>query len=115
MLGGIGLAGTQDSKAREAGFHQGRSLCLGSSKWFGFYVDCTTGATKDGKLVAIDSQVLVDGGNWSHNPGQEINDCVGRNIYFLTGPYLVPDVRIETSEACTNSGRAHTHQGYNQY
>ena len=79
---------------------------LGSSKWFGFYVDCTTGATKDGKLVAIDSQVLVDGGNWSHHPGQEINDCVGRNIYFLTGPYLVPDVRIETSEACTNSGRA---------
>ena len=79
---------------------------LGSSKWFGFEVDCTTGATKDGKLVAVDTQVLVDGGNWSHEPGQEINDCVGRNSYFLTGPYLVPDVKIEVMEACTNSARA---------
>lgn len=79
---------------------------LGSSKWFGFQVDCATGATKDGKLVAIDTQVLVDGGNWSHEPGQEINDCVGRNSYFLTGPYHVRDVTIEVMEACTNSARA---------
>ena len=79
---------------------------LGSSKWFGFQVDCATGATREGKLVAVDTQVLVDGGNWSHEPGQEINDCVGRNSYFLTGPYLVPDVKIEVMEACTNSARA---------
>ncbi len=92
-------------KPVRAVFSREESL-LGSSKWFGFQVDCTTGATKDGKLVAVDTQVLVDGGNWSHDPGQEINDCVGRNSYFLTGPYLVPDVNIEVMEACTNSARA---------
>ena len=79
---------------------------LGSSKWYSFKVDCTTGATRDGKLVAVDSQVLVDGGNWSHLPGEDINDCLNRNAYFLTGPYLAPNVRIEAHEACTNSARA---------
>ena len=79
---------------------------LGSSKWYSFNINCATGATKDGQLVAIDSDILVDGGSWSHSVGEEINDCLGRNAYFFTGPYKVPDVRIEAMEACTNSPRA---------
>ena len=103
--GVLGLLVHKTRKPVRIVFTREESL-LGSSKWFGFEVDCTTGATKDGKLVAIDTQVLVDGGNWSHEPGQEINDCVGRNSYFLTGPYHVRDVTIEVMEACTNSARA---------
>ncbi|MEE9199607.1 MAG: molybdopterin cofactor-binding domain-containing protein [Dehalococcoidia bacterium] len=79
---------------------------LGSSKWYSFHIRCKTGATKDGKLTAMESDILVDGGSWSHSPGQEINDCVSRNAYFMTGPYRIPNVSIKAHEACTNSPRA---------
>ncbi|MCH9036103.1 MAG: molybdopterin-dependent oxidoreductase [Chloroflexi bacterium] len=79
---------------------------LGSSKWYSFHIKCRTGAARDGRLVALESDILVDGGSWSHNPGEAINDCLSRNAYFLTGPYRVPNVRIEANEACTNSPRA---------
>ncbi len=79
---------------------------LGSSKWYSFLMKCKTGATSEGKLVAMEADILVDGGAWSHNPGEAINDCVSRNAYFITGPYLVPNVYIEANEACTNSPRA---------
>ena len=54
----------------------------------------------------MESDILVDGGAWSHSPGEAINDCVSRNAYFMTGPYLVPNVYIQANEACTNSPRA---------
>ncbi|MFQ5874342.1 MAG: molybdopterin cofactor-binding domain-containing protein, partial [Dehalococcoidia bacterium] len=37
---------------------------LGSSKWYSFFIQCKTGATKDGRLISMESEMLVDGGSW---------------------------------------------------
>jgi CO/xanthine dehydrogenase Mo-binding subunit len=52
-------------------------------------VRCKTGATKEGKLLAMDAEVILDTGAYaSYGPG-----VITRTVVHLTGPYEIPNVR----------------------
>ncbi len=57
------------------------------------------GATRDGKLVAADVRLLLDGGAYaSSSPA-----VLGNASTFAAGPYEVPNVRIEGTVVYTNN------------
>ena len=57
------------------------------------------GATRDGKLVAADVRLLLDGGAYaSSSPAVLANAST-----FAAGPYEVPNVRIEGTVVYTNN------------
>ena len=57
------------------------------------------GATRDGRLVAADVRLLLDGGAYaSSSPA-----VVGNAATFAVGPYEVPNVRIEGTVVYTNN------------
>jgi len=57
------------------------------------------GATRDGRLVAVDARVMFDGGAYaSSSPA-----VVGNAVTFAAGPYDVPHVRVEGTVVYTNN------------
>jgi xanthine dehydrogenase D subunit len=58
-----------------------------------------TGATRDGKLVAVRGRIVVDGGAFaSSSPA-----VVGNATTFLSGPYEVPNALLEGTGVYTNN------------
>jgi CO/xanthine dehydrogenase Mo-binding subunit len=58
----------------------------------------TTGATKDGRLTAVDAQILIDGGAYS-SFGLVTTYYSGQ---LLTGPYDFPAYRFDSTRVFTN-------------
>lgn len=58
----------------------------------------TTGATKDGKLTAVDAKILIDGGSYS-SFGLVTTYYSGQ---LLTGPYNFPAYRYDSTRVFTN-------------
>ncbi len=57
------------------------------------------GATRDGRLVAVDARLLFDGGAYaSSSPA-----VVGNAATFAAGPYEVPNVQVEGTVVYTNN------------
>ena len=57
------------------------------------------GATRDGRLVAADVRLLLDGGAYaSSSPA-----VIGNASTFAPGPYEVPNVRVEGTVVYTNN------------
>ena len=60
---------------------------------------CATAPTKDGRLVAADVRLLLDGGAYaSSSPAVIVNAST-----FAAGPYEVPNVRVEGTVVYTNN------------
>ena len=57
------------------------------------------GATRDGRLVAADVRLLLDGGAYASSSPP----VVGNAATFAVGPYEVPNVRIEGTVVYTNN------------
>jgi CO/xanthine dehydrogenase Mo-binding subunit len=80
------------SYGREESFH-GHVHRHPSRTWIRY------GATKDGKLVACDARLLLDGGAYaSSSPAVIVNAST-----FAAGPYEVPNVRVEGTVVYTNN------------
>ena len=80
------------SYGREESFH-GHVHRHPSRTWIRY------GATRDGKLVAADVRLLLDGGAYaSSSPAVLANAST-----FAAGPYQVPNVRIEGTVVYTNN------------
>ncbi len=80
------------SYGREESFH-GHVHRHPSRTWIRY------GATHDGKLVAADVRLLLDGGAYaSSSPA-----VVGNASTFAAGPYEVPNVRVEGTVVYTNN------------
>ncbi|MGO8962069.1 MAG: xanthine dehydrogenase subunit D [Streptosporangiaceae bacterium] len=57
------------------------------------------GAAADGRLVAVDARLMFDGGAYtSSSPA-----VVGNAVTFASGPYQVPNVRVEGTVVYTNN------------
>ncbi len=57
------------------------------------------GATRDGRLVAVDTRLVLDGGAYaSSSPA-----VLGNAVTFTAGPYDVPNVRAEGTVVYTNN------------
>jgi CO/xanthine dehydrogenase Mo-binding subunit len=79
-----------------------------SSKRHPAIVRCKTGATKEGKLLAMDAEVILDTGAYaSYGPG-----VITRTVVHLTGPYEIPNVRIKGYLVYTNNPMAGAMRGF---
>ncbi len=105
LAGIVGLLAVKTRKPVRLVYTREESL-ISSSKWFSYQMRYKTGATKDGRITALDIEAIGDGGCWSHDPGNAVNDIFVRYTNVATGPYRIPNVRIVTYEATTNSPRS---------
>ena len=62
-------------------------------------VECTTAATKDGKLVAVKARAIADAGPYT-NATHEVLNKFGE---FIGGPYKVPNLEVEKIGVRTNN------------
>ena len=86
---------------------------LGSCKTPSYVLKYKTGATKDGKLIALQADILANAGSWAVHMapttgGKEML-MFGRPtaiLHHATGPYFVPNVKATAREVCTNGPRS---------
>ncbi len=80
------------SYGREESFH-GHVHRHPSRTWIRY------GATREGRLVAADVRLLLDGGAYASSSGVVLANAAT----FAAGPYEVPNVRVEASVVYTNN------------
>jgi len=79
-----------------------------SSKRHPAIINCKTGATKEGKLMALEADVVLDTGAYaSYGPG-----VITRTVVHLTGPYEIPHVKIKGYLVYTNNPMAGAMRGF---
>lgn len=79
-----------------------------STKRHPYTIRYKSGATKDGKLVAAEVEFLIDTGAYgSYGPG-----VLTRGAVHATGPYEVPNVKIEGKMAFTNNPTCGAMRGF---
>ncbi len=67
-----------------------------------------TGATKDGKLVALEAQIVSDAGAYVYlSPWVLIYSTV-----HSTGPYLIPNVKVDANSVLTNNIMTSAFRGF---
>ncbi len=80
---------------------------LGSTKSHNYYIKHKTGATKDGRIVASEIELIANGGCWVPIPElTKQQSSIGGLGVFATGPYDIPNIRIRSYEVCTNRSRS---------
>jgi len=81
---------------------------VASSKRHPAIIRCKTGATKEGNLMALDADVILDTGAYaSYGPG-----VITRTVVHLTGPYEIPNVKIKGYLVYTNNPMAGAMRGF---
>lgn len=79
-----------------------------SSKRHPITMHCKTGATKDGKLVAVECQMTCDAGAYSsYAPA-----VIGRAPVHIVGPYDCPNVRCDAVFAYSNNPMCGAFRGF---
>jgi CO/xanthine dehydrogenase Mo-binding subunit len=74
-----------------------------------YYMKYKTGATKEGKLVAMEAEFLLSGGSWAPymNPDMMMFGRLPMSpVHHSTGPYHIPNVHVTAREVATNHPRA---------
>jgi CO/xanthine dehydrogenase Mo-binding subunit len=72
---------------------------IGHCKRHPMWFRCKWGATRDGKLVAAEVQVLADGGAYCYTT----NKVLGNTTVTCTGPYEIPNVKVDVNAVYTNN------------
>ncbi|MSO70310.1 MAG: xanthine dehydrogenase family protein molybdopterin-binding subunit [Alphaproteobacteria bacterium] len=72
------------------------------------WIRLKTGATKDGRLVARDCELWFDGGAYADDSPAVMNFA----LYFVRGPYEIPNVHCEGYAVYTNRMRAGAFRGF---
>jgi len=67
-----------------------------------------TGADKDGKLLAMDAEIIADTGAY----GSWVNNVVRKAVTHATGPYEIPNVKIDGYGVYTNNPFAGAMRGF---
>ena len=70
--------------------HGKRHAVVLRSKW---------GATKDGKVIAIENEIIGDGGAYMYTS----NKVLGNSTITSTGPYFIPNVKTDVYGVYTNN------------
>lgn len=79
-----------------------------STKRHAEYLHYRTAATRDGKLLAMDIDILLDTGAYA-SLGPSVTT---RSASFATGPYYVPNVRVRVRAVYTNNPVAGAMRGF---
>jgi len=81
---------------------------MASTKRHPFIVKYKTGATKDGKLLAVEAEIIGDTGAYaSYGPA-----VLTRAAVHATGPYSVPNVKVDAYAVYTNNSICGAMRGF---
>jgi CO/xanthine dehydrogenase Mo-binding subunit len=72
---------------------------LGHCKRHAMVIRSKWGATRDGTLVAADVEIVSDAGAYMYTSNKVMGNC----IITCTGPYRIPNVRVDGSAVYTNN------------
>jgi CO/xanthine dehydrogenase Mo-binding subunit len=81
---------------------------LGHCKRHPMWFHCKWGATRDGKLVAAEVKVVADGGAYCYTT----NKVLGNTTVTCTGPYEIPNVRVDVDGVYTNNPPSGAFRGF---
>ncbi len=72
---------------------------IGHCKRHPMWFTCKWGATREGKLIAAEVQVVADGGAYCYTT----NKVLGNTTVTCTGPYEIPNVKVDVDGVYTNN------------
>lgn len=72
---------------------------IGHHKRHPYIIRSKWGATKDGKLVAAQSEVIADGGAYAYTSTK----VLGNATLMCSGPYVIPNVKVDSYAVYTNN------------
>jgi len=72
---------------------------FGHHKRHPYYMHAKWGATKDGKLVAAEMSLVADSGAYAYTSTK----VQGNATLLATGPYFIPDVKVDSYSVYTNN------------
>jgi len=81
---------------------------LGHCKRHPLWFHCKWGATREGKLVAADVRVVADGGAYCYTT----NKVLGNATITCTGPYEIPNVKVDVDGVYTNNPPSGAFRGF---
>ncbi|MCX7682640.1 MAG: molybdopterin-dependent oxidoreductase [Anaerolineae bacterium] len=81
---------------------------LGHCKRHPMWFRCKLGATSEGKLVAAEVRVVADGGAYCYTT----NKVLGNTTITCTGPYEIPNVRVDVDGVYTNNPPCGAFRGF---
>jgi len=76
-----------------------RESIIGHGKRHEVFLKAKWGATKDGKLIAIENEIIGDGGAYMYTS----NKVLGNSAITSTGPYFIPNVKTDVYGVYTNN------------
>ena len=76
-----------------------RESIIGHAKRHAVILKAKWGATKDGKLIAIENEIIGDAGAYMYTT----NKVLGNSTITSTGTYFVPNVKTDVYGVCTNN------------
>ncbi|MCE9647669.1 MAG: xanthine dehydrogenase family protein molybdopterin-binding subunit [Chloroflexi bacterium] len=76
-----------------------RESMIGHGKRHAVSIKAKWGATKDGKLVAAESELIGDGGAYMYTS----NKVLGNAAITSTGPYFIPNAKVDVYGVYTNN------------
>ncbi|HDQ73321.1 MAG TPA: aldehyde oxidase [Chloroflexi bacterium] len=81
---------------------------LGHCKRHPMWFRCKLGATREGKLLAAEVEVVADGGAYCYTS----NKVLGNTTLTCTGPYEIPHVRVDVDGVYTNNVPSGAFRGF---
>ena len=72
---------------------------LGHGKRHAVVLRAKWGATRDGKLIAIENEIIADGGAYMYTS----NKVLGNSTITSTGPYFIPNIKTDVYGVYTNN------------
>ncbi len=81
---------------------------LGHCKRHPAWIHCKWGATREGKLVAAEVRVVADGGAYCYTT----NKVLGNTTVTCTGPYEIPNVKVDVDGVYTNNPPSGAFRGF---
>lgn len=76
-----------------------RESMIGHGKRHEVFLKAKWGATKDGKIIAIENEIIGDGGAYMYTS----NKVLGNATITSTGPYFIPNVKTDVYGVYTNN------------
>jgi CO/xanthine dehydrogenase Mo-binding subunit len=76
-----------------------RESIIGHGKRHGVILRAKWGATKDGRLIAAQNEIIGDGGAYMYTS----NKVLGNSTITSTGPYYIPNVKTDVYGVYTNN------------
>ncbi|MEE8391227.1 MAG: molybdopterin cofactor-binding domain-containing protein, partial [Anaerolineae bacterium] len=72
---------------------------IGHCKRHPMWIRCKWGATREGKLIAAEARVVADGGAYCYTTNKVLGNCA----VTCSGPYEIPNVRVDVDGVYTNN------------